>query len=126
MGNNSNDTTKFDDYQRHLLRKRSLGELVKLERKENPFCADALLTAFVVFPRKTASTLRAVLKDGFESRFEKRLREIEGRSSLGGSEFAKGARDVKGFCCLRQTQAALNILVLQMKVEDLTVARGNY
>ena len=48
-GNYSDDTTKFDDYQRHLLKKKSLEELIELEKKESPFGADALLTAFVVF-----------------------------------------------------------------------------
>ena len=119
----TSDSSRFDEYQRYLLKKKSLKELLELEKKDNPFSADALLAAYQNFPRKTTSLLRASLKDGFESRFEDRLRDLENRFTPRTTEFTKSAQDLKRFCCLRQTQAALDILTMQLKREDLPLVR---
>ena len=122
-GNQGSDTTKFDDYQRHLLKKKSLSDLLELEEKGSPFHADALLTAFRKFPRKTAKRMRGLLNDGFEGRFEERLKDIERQASWSTPDFIKGARGIKEFCCLQQTRIALDILATQMKKQDLPLIR---
>ena len=119
----TSDTSRFDEYRRYLLKKTSLKELLELEKKDNPFSADALLAAYQIFPKQTADFLRTSLKDGFESRFEERVRDLERRFAPGTTEFTKSAQDLRRFCCLRQTQAALDILTRQQKSEDLFLVR---
>ena len=94
-----------------------------MDNGNGPFDVDALLTACRMFPRKTEELLRGVLKDGFEERFENRLRGIETLSSSRVAELTERARDLKKYTCLRQTREALNILVSQMKQRDLTLVR---
>ena len=115
-GGDFSDTLRFEEYQRHLLKRKPLQELVVIEEEDTPFDADALLSACQVFPRNTGKLLRAVLMDGFEGRFESRLKRLP-------PGMVKRARDLKRFCCLRQTRAALDILAAQLKREDLSLIR---
>ena len=119
----TNDTSRFDEYQRYLLKKKSLEELLELEKNGNPFSADALLAAFHNFPKETFNLLRALVKDGFETRFENRLKDYEIRKIPRWSILTKNARDLKNFCCQRQTQLALAILATQQKRKDLPLVR---
>ena len=119
----ANDFSKFEEYQRYLLSKKTLEQLLEIERNDSPFSADALLTACYIFPRRTAVRLRSLLKDGFKDRFDSRLKEIERLSPLRAKELAKSARDLKGFSCRRQTQAAIDILAAQLKGKDLALIR---
>ena len=123
VGGHTNDMSKFDNYQRHLLTKNSLDELIRMDNGNGPFDVDALLAACRTFPRKTEKLLKGVLKDGFEERFESRLRGIETLSSSRVAELTERARDLKKYTCLRQSREALNILVSQMKKRDLTLVR---
>lgn len=122
-GSSINDTSKFEEYQRHLLKKKSFRELLEIENRESPFGSDALLTAFSKFPRKMTAAIRTMLADGFEGRFEHRLRQLEARRPMASSEFSKTAQEVKEFCCLRQTQSALDLLAKRLKAEDLCLVR---
>ena len=115
-GGHINDTSKFEEYQRHLLKKKSHPELVAIENEDTPFKADALLTACQMFPRKTGKLLRNGLMDGFDGRFEDHLKRLS-------PGLVTKARDLKKFCCLRQTNSALEILARQQKREDLSLIR---
>ena len=117
------DVSRYDAYQRHLLSKKTLDELLAIEEAGSPFNADALLTACQCFPQKTGALLRSFLKDGFESRFDGRLKEIKGLSALQANELTKSAGDLRAFCCLRQTQAAIEILAAQLTRTDLALVR---
>ena len=123
VGRQTNDTSRFDDYQRHLLKKKTVDELLALEKESTPYKAEALLAAFQVFPGRTGGMLRGLLTDGFEGRFEERLGKIAASSWGQVADLAKDARDLKDFCCLKQTRAALDILAVQQKRKDLALVR---
>ena len=120
---NTNDSSKFEEYQRHLLSKKTLEKLLEIEKNDMPYSADALLTACQIYPRSTAMRLRSSLEDGFEGRFDSRLMKIERLSPLRAKELARTIRELKGFCCQRQTQEAINILAAQLKRKDLGLIR---
>lgn len=119
----TDDKSKFKDYQRHVLSKKSLKELRKMEHDDNPFKIDALLMACRVFPKQTGELLRSLLKDGFQDRFEKRMAGSVYLSSSQGAEMAKTVRQYKKVICLRQTREALEVLVSQMRQRDLSLVR---
>lgn len=121
--NSIDDDSKFEDYQRHVLSKKSLDELLAIEEISYPIDVDALLMAFRIFPKQTEDLLRSSLKDGFRDRFEKRMAGSELLSSSQGADLANRVRNLKEFNCLRQTQEALEILVIQMKQKDLGLVR---
>ena len=119
----TDDDSKFEDYQRHVLSKKSLDELLAIEEKSFPFNADALLMACRVFPKQTEKLLRSLLKDGFQFRFEERMAGLVNLSSPKAAELVKDLQKIKGFSCLRHTQEALDILVTQIKQKDLNLVR---
>ena len=94
-----------------------------IEKEGTPYEAEALLAAVQVCPGRTGGTLRGLLKDGFEGRFEERVGEIAASPWERAADLAKKARDLKDFCCLRQTRAALDILAAQLKRKDLGLVR---
>lgn len=117
------DTSKFDEYRRHVLSKRPLEELLALEEKDGPFEADALLIACRVYPRRTTKLLRDLVEDGFKERFERRLKGITGLSPTVGVKLEEQARRLKGFTCSGLTRKALEILVGQGRPRDLALVR---
>ena len=119
----TDDTSKFDEYRRHVLSKRPLEELLALEEKDNPFNADALLMACRVYPRRTAILLRDLVEEGFKNRFERRLKGIFGLSPTVGAKLENQARRLKGFTCSGLTREALEILVEQGRQRDLALVR---
>ena len=119
----TDDTSKFDDYQRHVLSNKPLEELFALEEKDNPFGADALLMACRSYPRRTARLLRDLVEDGFKDRFERRLKGITGLAPTVGAKLESQARTLKEFTCNRLTRKALEILVEQGRQRDLTLVR---
>ena len=123
VGSQANDTSRFDDYQRHLLKKKTVDELLAIEKEGTPYNAEALLAAFQVCPGRTRGTLRGLLKDGFEGRFEEHVGKIEASSWGRAADLARDARELKDFCCRGQTRAALDILAVQLKRKDLALVR---
>lgn len=120
----TDDRSKFEDFRRYVLSKKSLDELLAMEEElDHPLDVDALLMACRVFPKQTENLLRSLLKDGFQGRFEKQMAGPVYLSSSQGTELAKKVRKLKGIICLGQTQEALDVLVTQMKQRDLSLVR---
>lgn len=119
----TDDTSKFDEYRRHVLSRKPFEELMALEEVDTPFGADALLMACRVYPRRTVKLLRDLVDDGFKDRFEKRLTGIIGLSPTGREKLSDQARTVKEFTCSRLTREALEILVGQGRRQDLALVR---
>ena len=120
----TDDRSKFEDFRRYVLSKKSLDELLAMEEElDRPLDVDALLMASRVFPKQTEKLLRSLLKDGFQGRFEKQMAGPVYLSSPQGTELAKKVRKLKGIICLGQTQEALDVLVTQMKQRDLSLVR---
>ena len=92
----TDDRSKFEDFRRYVLSKKSLDELLAMEEEiDLPLDVDALLMACRVFPKQTENLLRSLLKDGFQDRFEKQMAGSVRLSSSQGTEIAKRVRKVK-------------------------------
>ena len=115
------DRSRFEEYLRHLLENKPLKELLDLEKKDDPFDAEALLTACRNFHKRTGELLRSHIEDGFERRFETRTERMEGVPPLIG--VVERTRDLKAFVCRGHTRRALDILAAQKKQRDLTLVR---
>ena len=92
------DDSKFKDYQRHVLSKKSFDELLTTEEVSYPFDADALLMACRIFPKRTEETLRDLLKDGFRDRFEKRFAGSAILSLVARSGVSEASKGTKRIC----------------------------
>ena len=122
-GKSTSDTSKFEEYQRHLLKQKSFSELMELERKDGPFSYDGLLVAFAKFPRRTASTMREMIENGFEARFDAKENAVSVWGNLLGDDFRNTTAGLRSFFCLRQTEAALNLLAARLNSGDLMLVR---
>lgn len=124
IGINPDDSSMYDYYKQHLLRRKTFEELVSDEAQESAHSADALLTLFSLFPRKTHKQLRKFLRDGFQGRFEAKLDEVKKIESPQVDEIVKKAEELKEFSCLQLTNRAIEILSLQMREDDLGLVRN--
>lgn len=123
IARNENEEILFEKFQRHILKNRSLTDLLDIVKDESPHSADAFFVACEKYPSQTKEMLRNELKTGFHHLFDTKMERLEHLFGSTAPDLISKALELASFSCLQHLNEGIGTLAQRMDRSDIGVIR---